>query len=160
MTKMAGVPQTNPPFAKNTFFVTLTEAVYELGYLLLNNGYMLRVAIPYTRNAESQASCEMRGFLPNSPMETLTIHPTIGTPLASYRLGFGPPARNRKNIENGLPQKIRKNNPKNRKMAPKPYFRAIFPIFGLFFPYFLGAAVSYIFPIFFLFRAGGPKPIL
>ena len=44
-------------------------------------------------------------------------------------------------------------------MAPKPYFRAIFPIFRLFFSYFLGEAKTYIFPIFFLFRAGGPKPI-
>ena len=32
-------------------------------------------------------------------------------------------------------------------MAPKPYFRAIFPIFRLFFSYFLGEAVFDIFPI-------------
>ena len=69
----------------------------------------------------------------------------------SYSIGFGPPARNRKknrkNIENGLPKKIGKKSPKNRKMAPKPYCRAIFPFFGLFFSYFLGEAVSYVFPI-------------
>ena len=38
--------------------------------------------------------------------------------------------------------------PKNKKIAPKPYFRAIYPISRLFFSYFLGEAVSYIFPTF------------
>ena len=45
-------------------------------------------------------------------------------------------------------------------MAPNPiftHFWAIFPIFRLIFSYFLGEAETYIFPIFFLFRAGGPK---
>ena len=36
-------------------------------------------------------------------------------------------------------------------------FGAIFPIFRLIYSYFLGEAKTYIFPIFFLFRAGGPK---
>ena len=36
-------------------------------------------------------------------------------------------------------------------------FGAIFPIFRLIFSYFLGEAETYIFPIFSLFRAGGPK---
>ena len=44
-------------------------------------------------------------------------------------------------------------------MAPKPYFRAIFLFFGYFFPIFWGRPFP-IFSYFFLFRAGGPKPIL
>ena len=40
--------------------------------------------------------------------------PRVETPLACYRIGFGPPARNRgknrKNIGNDLPQKIGKRN--------------------------------------------------
>ena len=88
----------------------------------------------------------------------------VETPLASYRIGFGPEARNRKKIgkiqKTASPKKIGKKWPKNRKMAPKPYFRAIFPIFRLFFSYFLGEAVFCVFPIFFLFQASGPKPIL
>ena len=43
------------------------------------------------------------------------IYHSVDTPLASYRIGFGPPARNRKKkkkkrktIEDGLPQKIEK----------------------------------------------------
>ena len=50
-------------------------------------------------------------------------------------------------IGNGLPHKVGKKCPQNRKMAQKPYFRAIFPIFRLF-VLFLGGAVSHIFPIF------------
>ena len=36
-------------------------------------------------------------------------------------------------------------------------FGVIFPIFWLIFSYFPGEAETYFFPIFFLFRAGGPK---
>ena len=57
---------------------------------------------------------------------------------------FGPPARNRKKnrrkIDFGLTRKIGKKSPKNRKNGPKTDFRAVFPIFRRFFPYFPGEA--------------------
>ena len=78
----------------------------------------------------------------------------LETPLACYRIGFGPAARNRRNIGNSLPQKIGKDCRKIGKWPQNPMFEPIF-LFRLFL-YFLAKAVSYIF----LFRAGGPKPIL
>ena len=59
-----------------------------------------------------------------------------------------------------LPRKYEKIRRKIGKMAPNPifsHFWAIFPIFRLIFSYFLGEAETFFFPIFFLFRAGGPK---
>ena len=44
--------------------------------------------------------------------------------------------------------------------GPKTLFSSHFSYSSTIFSYFLGEAVSYIFPIFLLFRAGGPKPIL
>ena len=91
-------------------------------------------------------------------------------PLGWYRIGFGPPARNRKKIgrkkkvsgsQGPPPENMKKNSKKenwhkNRVLGPFSYFLAI--------SYFFGEGPrepeTYIFPIFFLFRAGGPKPIL
>ena len=74
--------------------------------------------------------------------------PTLETPLVCYRLGFGPPARyskkkTGKNYRKWPPPKNReKKKLKNRKMPLKTLFRAIFPIFGYFFPFFGGVIFS------------------
>ena len=70
-------------------------------------------------------------------------------------MGFGLPRPS--------PGKQEKNSQKIGKLAQKQGFGAIFLFFG-YFSYFPGGGPwepeTYIFPIFFLFRAGGPKPIL
>ena len=80
---------------------------------------------------------------------------TLATPLASYRIGFGPLARkrkNRKNIENGLPQKIGKNSRKIGEWPRNPVFEPSVLFFGYFFSYiFWRRPFFYIFPIFFSF---------
>ena len=90
-----------------------------------------------------------------------TLH--FATLLASYRIGFGLPGRNRTKIGKNRkrpPPENRKNSRKIGKLAPKPFFSVIFPILPLFFSYFLAEAVFSMFFsafFFFLFRAGGPK---
>ena len=69
----------------------------------------------------------------------------LETPLTSYRIGFGPPEKNRKNIGFGLPQKIGKNSPK--KWPRNPILEPFFLFFGHFFSIFWGRPK----PIFFLF---------
>ena len=51
----------------------------------------------------------------------------------------------------------REKSPQNRKNGSKIGYRAIFPIFWRFFPYFPGEAKIDFPAIFFRFRAGGPK---
>ena len=65
--------------------------------------------------------------------------------------------KNRRKIDFGLTGKIGKKSPKNGKNGSNIGFRAIFPIFGRFFPYFPGEAKIDFSAIFSRFRAGGPK---
>ena len=79
----------------------------------------------------------------------------LETPLTCYRIDFGPPARNRKNLENignGLPQKTGKNAENLEKWLENT-FPGAFSSFSAIFSYFWGEAISSIFPIYFLFRA-------
>ena len=77
----------------------------------------------------------------------------VATPLACYRIGFGPPARNRKKIgkisvsaSRGAPPENRKTNSRKKGKWPQiPVLSAIL---------FSGAAEAYIFPIFSYF---GPE---
>ena len=96
----------------------------------------------------------------------MTWHRSPGPRIqATLRIIWGcGPARNRKKIGKILvlasPRKQEKISRKIGKQAencPKIAFSAHFPIFRLIFSCFLGEANTNIFPIFFLFRAGGPK---
>ena len=114
------------------------------------------VAIQATRASGGSASSFNLAIAAFGGVESLFFK----TPLACYRIGFGPPARNRKKTgqyrKRPLPLKIGKTQPKNRKNGSKIGFGGHFPIFCFFLSYFLGEAVSF----FILFGAGGPKPIL
>ena len=97
--------------------------------------------------------------------------PLLAIAFACYRIGFGPPARNRKKLEKhrfrppeALPRRKRKTiATKTGKMAQNLGFGAMFLFFGNLILFSRGGpreAETYVFPIFFLYRGGGPKPIL
>ena len=80
------------------------------------------------------------------------VSPRVASLLASYRMGFGSPARNRKKLEKYRkrppPENRKKKKPKNRKKGSKIGFRGQFPSFRLFLPIFWRRPFSIFFSCF------------
>ena len=111
--------------------------------------------IPKKKGAKKEGSSFFIQMAPRSPFFLRLPLKKEGSPIFPFfcglRLqgGFGPPARNRKkleNIGNGLPQKIGQNSRKTGKWPENPISEPFFLFFGYFFRIFCGRP----FPMFFL----------
>ena len=129
--------------------------------------FLRHPGIPPSKPKENKLSKEGTNFFTPTPSRGRPpSHPAVSGPKKLvFVLFFWHPARllergfrasapnkekNWKNIGFGLPRKIGKKSPKNRKYGPQTLFLSNFPSFRLIFSYFRGETKTNIFPIFFL----------